>query len=372
MGPEEAIKRQGFTDYGLLKYPKDLGSENDGLQHFLIITEYKFKNNINRSKDPLTIFSEFTETDRFYESKNAFAFYLPKGSIKTQYSASHEKVDMGFFGAMINSESSDILTRLQSQLPGIVTSDENAFKKSFDFYKTVGTTLYDRLKPSIEQYDFKTKFGFNIGEAVGALVMGQDKSSAVASLSMRKTGNPFSTLVFQGVKERRQHAFAFDFYPRNIRESNDILEIITKLKRGMLPSLKKSGDKQQLLVKTPKQALGISSDGNLLSAGSYTGDVTTVKKTIDTKSAQGSVLASAFFDYPNVYKIGIYKKDGNKNEFLHQIGQSSILNLKVSYGEGGQQVFFRNTGAPQHIKLDLTFKENFALTRNFVEKLEGV
>ena len=46
------------------------------------------------------------------------------------------------------------------------------------------------------------------------------------------------------------------------------------------------------------------------------------------------------------------------------------MNLKVSFGEGGQQVFFKN-GAPQHVKMDLTFKENFALSRNLAKTLEG-
>lgn len=370
MGPEEAIRKQGINQATLIKYPDSIGSDDDGLQHFMMITEYQFKHNTSRTKDPLTDFSDFTETDRFYESRNAFALYLPKGSIKTQYTASHEKVDFGFFGALLNSESSDILTRLQAQLPGIVGGDTNAFSKSLDFYKAIGTTVYDELKPSIEQYDFKTKFGFNVGEAVGALVMGQDKSAAVASLSMRKSGNPFSTLVFSGVKERRQHAFAFDFYPRNSTESDRILTIIKRLKRGMLPGLKKSGEKQTLTVKVPREVQANPADRQ---AGLRTGltEQVTVKKTVDTSSATGSVLASAFFDYPSVYKIGFYKKNGDKNEFLHQIGQSSILNLKVTYGEGGQQVFFKDTGAPQHIKLDITFKENFALSRNFVRSLEG-
>ena len=48
-----------------------------------------------------------------------------------------------------------------------------------------------------------------------------------------------------------------------------------------------------------------------------------------------------------------------------------MLNLKVSYGDGSHQTFFKDTGAPQHIKLDVTFKENFALTRNFAKNLEG-
>ena len=118
--PEKALRNLGINQSRLLKYPEDIGSEKDGLQHFMLITEYQFKNNTRRNKDPLTDFSDMTETERFYESRNAFALYLPKGSLKTQYSASHGPVEFGFFGALLNAESSDILDRLQSQLPGIV------------------------------------------------------------------------------------------------------------------------------------------------------------------------------------------------------------------------------------------------------------
>lgn len=367
MGPETALRNQRINTARLTKYPDSIGTEVDGLQHFMLITEYQFKQNIKRNKDPLTDFSDSYETDRFMESKNAFALYLPKGSLKTQYSASHGAVDFGFFGALLNAESSDILTRLQGQLPGIVGGDANALMKPAEFYSAIGSTVYDELAPSIKEYDFKTKFGFNIGQAVGGLVMSQDKSSAVASLSMRKSGNPFTTLVFQGVKERRQHAFAFDFYPKNVSESNTILEMIKKLKRGSLPSLKKSGRKITKLIKVQRQ---LANPADV--AAGYGNVVTeTIKKTVDADSPSGNVLSSAFFEYPSVYKIGFYKKSGDRNQFLHQIGQSSILNLKVSYGEGGGQSFFKDSGAPQHIKLDLTFKENFALSRNFSKQLEG-
>ena len=44
MGPEEAIRKQGINQATLLKYPDNIGSDVDGLQHFMIITEYQFKN----------------------------------------------------------------------------------------------------------------------------------------------------------------------------------------------------------------------------------------------------------------------------------------------------------------------------------------
>ena len=105
-----------------------------------------------------------------------------------------------------------------------------------------------------------------------------------------------------------------------------------------------------------------------INAGPLTG--TKYIKTKPASDAQTNLMKSAFFNYPNVYTIKFYKTNGTKNEFLHQIGQSSILNLKLSYGEGGQQVFFKN-GAPQHVKMDITFKENFALSRNLATNLEG-
>ena len=380
MGPEKALRKLGVNTYGLHKFPLGLGNDKDGLQHFMLITEYKWKQNTYRNRDALIDFSDTYETDRFFESTNAFAFYLPKGSLKTQYSATHGPIEFGFFGALLNSESSDILGRLQSQLPDVVASDEGMFSKAWDFWKTIGNVGIDELRPNIEKYDYKTKFGFNIGEAVGGVIMGKDKSSAVASLSMRKSGNPYTTLVFSGVKERRQHAFSFDFLPRNVSESNQINEIIRTLKRGMLPGLKRSGDKnmkkitfEKPILQSYDRAADLSPHSGLDSASlASTSTYKTMEKTISTDSLTGNILSSAFFDYPNVYKIGIYKRDGNKNQYLHQIGQSSILNLKVTYGnEGGAQSFFKDTGAPTRIKLDLTFKENFGLTRNFVKQLEG-
>tara|TARA_A100001037_G_scaffold306295_1_gene350495 strand:- start:2806 stop:3921 length:1116 start_codon:yes stop_codon:yes gene_type:complete len=371
MSPQEKlenIKRSlGVTT--IEKFPENVASDEVG--HFMMITEYQFKNTNTKNRDALTRFSEQITTTAPYESRNAFALYLPKGSLKTQYSASHEKVDFGFFGALLNSESSDILNRLQAQLPGIMQSDRNDISKSFNFYKNIATTVGDELSPNVNRYinqDMSTKMAFNIGQAVGGLLLSKDKTASVASLSMRKTGNPYSTLVFAGVKERRQHAFSFDFYPRSSLESENILKIITKLKAGMLPDYHKPDvENKKKVEKYQVEKLETKLRYDVLSGLST--NVTSIK-TKPASDAQTNLLKSAFFNYPNVYTIKFYKTNGTKNEFLHQIGQSSILNLKLSYGEGGQQVFFKN-GAPQHVKMDITFKENFALSRNLAKNLEG-
>ena len=366
MSPQEKLEniKRSLGVTSIEKFPENVASDEVG--HFMMITEYQFKNTNTKNRDALTRFSEQITTTAPYESRNAFALYLPKGSLKTQYSASHEKVDFGFFGALLNSESSDVLNRLQAQLPNIVQSDRNAISKSFDFYKNIATTVGSELSPNVNRYidqDMSTRMAFNIGEAVGGLLLSKDKTASVASLSMRKTGNPYSTLVFAGVKERRQHAFSFDFYPRSSLESENILKIITKLKAGMLPDYHKPDvENKKKVEKYQIEEL------KTIKVGPLTG--TKYIKTKPASDAQTNLLKSAFFNYPNVYTIKFYKTNGTKNEFLHQIGQSSILNLKLSYGEGGQQVFFKN-GAPQHVKMDITFKENFALSRNLARNLEG-
>lgn len=366
MSPQEKLNniRQTIGNVTIEKFPENVASDEVG--HFMMITEYQYKNTNTKNRDALTRFSEQITTTAPYESRNAFALYLPKGSLKTQYNASHEKVDFGFFGALLNSESSDILNRLQSQLPNIVQSDRNEISKSFNFYKNIASTVGSELSPNMNRYidqDLSTRMAFNVGEAVGGLLLSKDKTASVASLSMRKTGNPYSTLVFAGVKERRQHAFSFDFYPRSETESNNILKIITKLKAGMLPDYHKPDvENKKEVEKYQVEEL------KTIKAGPLTG--TKYMKTKPASTAQTNLLKSAFFNYPNVYTIKFYKTNGTKNQFLHQIGQSSILNLKLSYGEGGQQVFFKN-GAPQHVKMDITFKENFALSRNLATNLEG-
>lgn len=370
MSPQEKLEniKRSLGVSTIEKFPENVASDEVG--HFMMITEYQFKNTNTKNRDALTRFSEQITTTAPYESRNAFALYLPKGSLKTQYSASHEKVDFGFFGALLNSESSDILNRLQAQLPGIMQSDRNDISKSFNFYKNIATTVGDELSPNVNRYinqDMSTKMAFNIGEAVGGLLLSKDKTASVASLSMRKTGNPYSTLVFAGVKERRQHAFSFDFYPRSSLESENILKIITKLKAGMLPDYHKPDVENK--KKVEKYQVEKLETKTYEFSGGLSTNVTSIK-TKPASDAQTNLLKSAFFNYPNVYTIKFYKTNGTKNEFLHQIGQSSILNLKLSYGEGGQQVFFKN-GAPQHVKMDITFKENFALSRNLATNLEG-
>ena len=200
-----------------------------------------------------------------------------------------------------------------------------------------------------------TRFGFNIAEAFSGLLRGANKNpAAVASLSMRKTVNPFTTLVFSGVKKLREHNFTFDFRPHNSAESTEVLSIINHLKSGMLPGLKKNGRIKTEKVKVPIQNQGISSSGQI--------------QYIEKEKVTQDSYRSAFFDYPNIFKVDFFHSGGLRNEKLYKIGQSVLTTLNVTYGEDAGQAFFEDTGAPTHIKLDLKFKENFALSRQHIDK----
>ena len=61
------------------KFPNNVASEE--VSHFMMITEYEFKNTNTKSKDALSNFTEQVSTVSGYESRNAFALYLPKGSV---------------------------------------------------------------------------------------------------------------------------------------------------------------------------------------------------------------------------------------------------------------------------------------------------
>ena len=356
--PEEALSTLGLSRSSTFRYPDHVGT--DDVQNFMIISEYEFQRE-SRGNDRLNkITSGRSGIGTFKESPNflgvrSYILYLPPGSIKTQYSADHQSVDIGFFGQTIADNLDGVLADSQRALEN---RQAGLIGGAADFYSGVGTSIYNRFEGSARSYmenDMGTRFGFNIAEAFSGLLRGANKNpAAVASLSMRKTVNPFTTLVFSGVKKLREHNFTFDFRPHNSAESTEVLSIINHLKSGMLPGLKKNGTIKTEKVKVPIQNQGISSSGQI--------------EYIEKEKVTQDSYRSAFFDYPNIFKVDFFHSGGLRNEKLYKIGQSVLASLNVTYGEDAGQAFFEDTGAPTHIKLDLKFKENFALSRQHIDK----
>ena len=85
------------------------------------------------------------------------------------------------------------------------------------------------------------------------------------------------------------------------------------------------------------------------------------KKQIKLISNHG--MNSAFFEFPNTYKIRFYSK-GKQNKKIQQIGSSFLTSIKVKYAH----TFFDDTGLPTQIQMQLSFKENFGLDRSHAER----
>ena len=50
---------------------------------------------------------------------------------------------------------------------------------------------------------------------------------------MREARNPYTSLIFTGIKKLREHSFNFEFNPKSATESEMLMKIITNLKYGM-------------------------------------------------------------------------------------------------------------------------------------------
>ena len=78
MSPQEKLEniKRSLGVTSIEKFPENVASDEVG--HFMMITEYQFKNTNTKNRDALTRFSEQITTTAPYESRNAFALYLPK------------------------------------------------------------------------------------------------------------------------------------------------------------------------------------------------------------------------------------------------------------------------------------------------------
>ena len=67
---------------------------------------------------------------------------------------------------------------------------------------------------------------FNVATAVGALAPSNAKGEQIANMSMRAARNPYTSLIFTGIKKLRTHNFNFEFNPKNAKESKVLMNLI--------------------------------------------------------------------------------------------------------------------------------------------------
>ena len=343
------------------EYPKGIATA-EGLQHFMVISELIF-NPPSKSNDAFngqTGMEEVTsgnESSHFYDRGKSFVLHLPVGSLKTQYSADYSDVNLGIFGDILSQNAQQITNDLRENYASFATEGSGGFlQNAMDLYGRMGKDVAQQVSPYVNSKDFRGDFAnrikINVASAFGSLAPSSAKGEQIASMSMREARNPYTSLIFTGIKKLREHSFNFEFNPKSAIESETLMKIITNLKYGMLPGLN-----QLDLETTDPVTEVVSYDRQNMSPGhpAYNSAKKTTLKIANK-------MNSAFFSFPNSYRIQFYS-NLEKNTYLHRIGNSFLVSLKTKYSPK----FFEENGLPTTIGLQLQFKENFTLDRSHAE-----
>ena len=346
------------------EYPTGIAT-TDGLRHFMLISELIFKppKKTNDAFNGQYNFEALVgdESKDYFERGKNFILHLPPGSLKTGYSADYADVNLGIFGDILSQNAQEITDDLVSNYAGWKNNPGNKGwgERTMDFYGR----MYDDVSSQAKKYtdsvsfrgDFADRIKYNVATAAGALMPSNAKGEQIASMSMRAARNPYTSLIFTGIKKLREHSFNFEFNPKSAIESKMIMDIIANLKYGMLPGL----NKIHLEDEEPQTEI-VSRDTQWTSDVAGVGrNMTTGKK---TTLKVNNTMNSAFFSFPNCYRIRFYS-NLKKNSFLHRIGNSFLISLKTKYSPK----FFEENGMPTSIGLQLQFKENFTLDRSHAE-----
>ena len=333
------------------RYEYPIGIAKDrGLHHFMMIKEliWKAPKKNDDAFNGQTSFENQTsgnESKNFYSEGKNYILHLPPGSLKTQYSADYADVNLGIFGDILSQNAMQITEDLKEHFSDFASGDTGFIQNTMDMYKKVGIDIKNQVTPYLESDDFKGDFvkriKFNVATAVGALAPSNAKGEQIASMSMRAARNPYTSLIFTGIKKLRTHNFNFEFNPKNAKESKVLMNLILNLKYGMLPGL------DQLDIKK-----------KLKPVATVTNHHHDKFKTLEINNK----MNSAFFTFPYNYRIQFFS-NAQENEYLYRIGNSFLVSLKAKYSPR----FFEENGMPTSIGLQLQFKENFALDRSHVD-----
>lgn len=158
--------------------------------------------------------------------------------------------------------------------------------------------------------------GRQAGEAFGAGLFSILNGPAELERQRGAIVNPHMAALFKGVNFRTFN-FEYDFLAKSEAESNSINNILKAFKIHMHPDI-------------PAEAAG-----------------------------------ARFMLYPENFVIGIFSPS---NDHLFKISLCALTNMNVSYNGAGIPAFFRDTGAPVHIKMSLQFKELEIMTKDRIRQ----
>jgi len=141
------------------------------------------------------------------------------------------------------------------------------------------------------------------GKAVGN-IGGNVSGSQLISRATGQVFNPNLELLFEGVNIRT-FPFSFEFFPRNLKEADQVKRIIRTLKKSM--------------------------------------------------SARKTGTSGIFISAPDVFEL-TYMKGNKKHPFLNTFLPMALTSVNVVYTGSNTYSTFHD-GTPTHMRMDLTFKE---------------
>ena len=141
--------------------------------------------------------------------------YLPQ-QLKEQYTTNYQRTTLGAGGV--------------GALDAVATA---AAGGETDLVETLKTTA-GAAKPQFVMDKIAAAVG-TINSALGASGTNLDANS-IGALVKKQIFNPYQETTFRGTNYR-SHSFTFECQPRSSKESNELYNILNKLRRAMLPSM---------------------------------------------------------------------------------------------------------------------------------------
>ena len=248
------------------QYPDTLGQEVAAGQHYMLLTSYESINSLRRSPS----------------IKSSIALYIPAGGLTTTIGQTYEEIQGGELYA-------------QSGLKAVQAweGDEAGGKAT-----AVGLTAMGGLTSKFI-HGLKRNFLQTVG-------------SGFIQAGLGLAVNNHLSVGYKGPTGFRDHTFAFKFFPKNSKDSENVRTIIRDFQNGATP-----------------------------------------RKTKEMSG--GGMTASAFFQFPRHWEIK-FMSGGSENKYLHKIKPSVITSMQTNY-DPISMVSFHKDGSPVQIDLTLTFKE---------------
>ena len=263
-----------MSNLSLLSFPRGIGTKtHPSSQPYMFFTSYESKNAIESTGQ-----TGHASGANAGIAKSYIALYIPPNALKTEFKAEYG----GKEGAATKAAFGSAIGR---------TAEAG-----------IGATLLAGLKGA----------GLSIGGA--ALKAAENKTGMLAAQGIAV--NNHMALTYKGPSQFRTHEFAFNFFPRKVKDAEVIQAILKDFENGMLPRLGGGGVQ---MIKNRK-------------------------------------LSAPFFQAPRHWTIDFFKTDGTKNVNLFEIKKSVITDMTINH-DPNSTVSLHADGMPVQTTLGLTFQE---------------